>query len=182
MKKSIFFVLAAVMFFTGCGGPAGDGSKTTGGKAGKSEMEQVCKYFPKELIEEAIGKPIVKVEDSSLVEDFVCIYYTSWSETFDHTPYGDHPGGPHVIVVLKDESVAAGKADLEADGYTFKKDETYSWDNYLVTSRGGKTPYRADLIVNENRYFMIKSNHFAVTDEEIVKIGKRFSERMKNGK
>lgn len=191
-KKFFFGALAIVMAmtFAGCGGSHGEGGpgpepgkETTAVKGGKSEMEQVCKYFPKELVEEAIGRPVVKVEDNSIAEDYICNYYTVWSETYDHTPYGDHPGGAAVVVVLeKDTTVTASKADLEKMGYTFKKDDSYSWDNYLITSRGSKTPYRADLIVNENEFFRITSNHFAVTDEEIVKIGKRFSERMKNGK
>lgn len=189
MPKRILFgamalMMAIIFAGAGCGGPGGAGPTADKSDKGKSAggMEEVCKYFPKELVEEAIGRPIVKVEDESMVVDHICTYYTVWSETYDHTPYGDKPGGAGIVVVLEDESVADNKTEFEAKGYTFKKDESYSWDNYLITSRGSKTPYRADLIVNENRFFRINSNHFAATDEEIVKIGKRFSERMKNGK
>lgn len=180
MKKIVFFLVAAVMFFSGCGAP---GTAGPGGKSGGSEKENICKYFPKELIEEAIGKPIVKIEEDSIAVDHICKYYTAWIEDFNHSPYsGDSPGGPHIVVVLENENYAAYKTEWEGKGYTFKKDESYSWENYLVTSRGSKTPYRADLLVDENNFYRITSNHFAVTDEEIVKIGKRFSERMKNGK
>lgn len=191
MHKKILFgsiVLMITVILTGCGSqnggtnqPAVNGGKTEEAEQKKaSGVEAVCKYFPKELIEEAIGRPIVKVEDSSIAEDHICIYYTEYSETYDHTPYGDHPGGPNIVVVLEDESLVTSKADLEKYGYTFTKDESYAVDNRLVSS--GKDVYRADLILNENRFFRITSNHFAVNADEIVKIGKRFAERMKNGK
>ena len=185
-KKFLFgfvaVLTALVLTGAGCGAPGASGPGTTA-KGGKSEQEQVCKYFPKELVEEAIGRPIVKVEDNSIAEDYICNYYTSWSETFDHTPYGDHPGGPQIVVVLEeDTTVAANKADLEKYGYTYKKDDSLPVDNLMFYSRGAKTPYRVDLIISENKFFRITSNHFAATDEEIVKIGKRFAERMANGK
>jgi hypothetical protein len=188
MSKKILFGAMALMMaimLSGCGAPNGTG--TTADKSDKVKsgggMEEVCKYFPKELVEEAIGRPIVKVEDNSIAEDFICNYYTSWSETYDHTPYGDHPGGPQIVVVLEeDTTVAANKADLEKYGYTYKKDDSFPVDNLMFYSRGAKTPYRVDLIISENKFFRITSNHFAATDEEIVKIGKRFAERMKNGK
>lgn len=187
MRKKLFFgtiALITVMILAGCGASNGGtgGTKETADKGGKTEasgMEAVCKYFPKELIEEAIGRPIVRVEDSSIAEDYICIYYTDYSETYDHTPYGDKPGGANIVVVLEDESLTASKADLEKYGYTFTKDESYAVDNRLVSS--GKDVYRADLIVNDNRFFRITSNHFAANADEIVKIGKRFAERMKNG-
>lgn len=194
MHKKIFFGLAAVIAVfvflgAGCndpthgeGGPGPEPGKESASKGGSSEMENICKYFPKELVEEAIGRPVVKTEDSSIVTDHICIYYTVWSETYDHTPYGDNPGGAGLYVILEDKSVAANKAEFEKNGYTVKKDDSFAWDNYLFYSAGSKTAYRADLIVNENRFFRMHSTHFAVTDEEIVKIGKRFSERMKNGK
>lgn len=189
-KKFLFGAVAILMAmtFAGCGDPShGEGGPgpepgNESGKAVKSDMEDVCKYFPKELVEEAIGKPIVRAADDSMVSDSICSYYTKYSEDFDHTPYGDKPGGPHIVVVLNDESEAVARAESEKNGYKFTQDASYSWDHYLVTSRGSKTPFRVDLIVDENHYFMIKSNHFGATDEEIVKIGKRFSERMKNGK
>jgi hypothetical protein len=192
MLKKILFgsvIIITAVTLAGCGasngsGTSGNETSQTADKDGKTEasgMEAVCKYFPKELIGEAIGRPIVRVEDSSIAEDYICIYYTDYSETYDHTPYGDHPGGPQIVVVLEeDESLTASKADLEKYGYTFSKDESYAVDNRLISS--GKDVYRADLIVNENKFFRITSNHFAVNADEIIKIGKRFAERMKNGK
>lgn len=187
-KKFLFgaMVLAMAMIFAGagCGGPGGPGpepGKETTGKTDKSGMEDVCKYFPKELVEEAIGKPIERAANDSSIYD-TCYYYTKYTEDFDHTPYGDKPGGPHIIAVLNEENEATARAESEKNGYKFTQDPGYSWEHYLVTSRGSKTPFRVDLIIDEGHYFMIKSNHFGATDEEIVKIGKRFAERMKNGK
>lgn len=176
------------MTFAGCGGSYGEGGPgpepgKESGKAGKSDMEEVCKYFPKELVEEAIGRPIVRVEGDSIAEDHLCDYFTTWSETYDHTPYGDKPGGAMVVVVFEDDSsVTASKAEFDKYGYTYKKDDSLPVDNLMVYSRGAKTPYRVDLIVSENKFFRINTIHSAVTDEEIVKIGKRFAERMANGK
>jgi hypothetical protein len=189
-KKFLFGAMALmmVMIFAGasCGGPGGPGpepGKATTGKTDKSGMEDVCKYFPKELVEEAIGRSIVRVEDTSIAEDHLCDYFTTWSETYDHTPYGDKPGGAMVVVVFEDDSsVTASKAEFDKYGYTYKKDDSLPVDNLMVYSRGAKTPYRVDLIVSENKFFRINTIHSAVTDEEIVKIGKRFAERMKNGK
>ena len=169
----------------GCGGP-GSGMPNAdkpSGKSGKSDVEQVCKYFPKELVEEAIGRPIVRTEDSSIVEDFICNYYTIWSETYDHTPYGDKPGGAPVVVVLEaDTTVTANKADLDKYGYTYKKNDSLPVDNLMFYSRGAKTPYRVDLIISENKFFRINTVHSAVTDAEIMKIAERFAERMASGK
>jgi hypothetical protein len=183
-KKLLFGTMTLIIAITlaSCGASNnGETEKTSdNGKKEVSGVEAVCKYFPKELIEEAIGRPIVRVEDSSIAEDYICIYYTEYSETYDHTPYGDHPGGPQIVVVLEeDESVTSSKADLEKYGYTFTKDDSYPVDNRLVSS--GKEVYRADLIINENKFFRITSNHFAVNADEIIKIGKRFAERMQNG-
>lgn len=190
MKKIFFASVAFVMAIalSGCGNPPSGGPGPEPGKEtaekskGLSAMEDVCKYFPKEIVEEAIGKPIVRAADDSMVSDAICSYYTEYSEDFDHTPYGDKPGGPHIIVVLNNENQAEVRTEYEQKGYKFEKDESYSWEHYLVTSRGSKTPFRVDLLIDENHYYMIKSNHFGATDEEIVKIGKRLSERMKNGK
>lgn len=189
LKKFLFGAMALMMTITfagaGCGGPGGAGTATDKSDKVKSGggMEDVCKYFPKELVEEAIGRPIVRVEDTSIAEDHLCDYFTVWSETYDHTPYGDKPGGKMVVVVFEDDSsVTASKAEFDKYGYTYKKDDSLSVDNLMVYSRGAKTPYRVDLIVSENKFFRINTIHSAVTDEEIVKIGKRFAERMANGK
>lgn len=184
MHRKLLFgavVFITVVTLAGCGASSGGtGQSSDNGKKEASGVEAVCKYFPKELIEEAIGRPIVRVEDSSIAEDYICIYYTEYSETYDHTPYGDKPGGPQIVVVLEDEGVAASKADLEKYGYTFTKDESYPVDNRLISS--GSDVYRADLIINENRFFRITSNHFAANADEIIKIGKRFAGRIQNGK
>ena len=174
------FIIAITLASCGASNNAGTDQTSDNGKKEASGMEAVCKYFPKELIEEAIGRPIVRVEDSSIAEDYICIYYTEYSETYDHTPYGDKPGGPQIVVVLSDEGVAASKADLEKYGYTFTKDDSYAVDNRLISS--GNDVYRADLIINENRFFRITSNHFAANADEIIKIGKRFAERILSGK
>jgi len=196
MKKKIFLGFAAifaVLVFLGAGcndpthgegGPGPEPGKETAteGKV-SSAMEDVCKYFPKEIVEEAIGKPIVHVDNETLITANLCHYYTKYTEDFNKSPYGnDTPGGPHILVNLVEENHAEQIAKYEPKGYQFVKDDSFSWEHYLVKSKGSKTAFRVDLMIDENHYYMIKSNHFGATDEEIVKIGKRLSERMKNGK
>lgn len=194
MSKKIFFgllAIAAALIFLGAGcndpthgegGPGPEPGKESSGKVGKSEMENICKYFPKELVEEAIGRPVLKIEDSSIAADHICIYYTVWSETYNHAPSGDQPGGAGLYVILEDMSVAENKAEFEKKGYTVKKDDSLAWNNLMFYSAGKKTAYRADLIISENQFFRMHSTHFALTDTEIAKVAKRFAERMKNGK
>ncbi len=197
MIKKIFFsavAFVAVFIFLGAGcndpthgegGPGPEPGKETATKSKSlSAMEDVCNYFPKEIVEEAIGKPIVHADNETLLSSNLCHYYTEYSEDYNKSPYGKtSPGGPHILVSLVEENHATEEiAKYEPKGYQFVKDDSFSWEHYLVKSKGSKTAYRVDLLIDENHFFMIKSNHFGATDEEIVKIGKRLSERMKNGK
>ncbi|MCX6730032.1 MAG: hypothetical protein NT058_00835, partial [Candidatus Portnoybacteria bacterium] len=112
MKKFIIIaivlvvIVGGILLLSGKKGTEKNNEQTptseTQDKKSASSMADVCNYFPKELVESAIGKPIVKMEVSS-VSDKTCLYYTTYSETYDHTPYGDKPGGAMVVVVYDDE-------------------------------------------------------------------------------
>lgn len=171
MKKLLFILMAVVLVFTvsGCG-PKQD-SNGSPQKGGNSGIEDLCKVFPKELVEEAIGRPIVKVESSSLTGDKVCTYYTDYSETF----YGGQgAGGGAAVAVLEDISVADWQADKEKGGYTLAKDPAISPEHYLVKRSSGET-WQVTFIINPNQILRIHTIHSAVTGAELEKIGEKFA-------
>jgi hypothetical protein len=181
MRKIYLFLLlgSLVLISAGCGQGTTTGSQ--GNPAGKSKgIEDVCNYFPKELIEEAISKPIVKVEVPIMGEKN-CFYYTQWSETFDHTPYGDVPGGTPVVVVYDEKDFAKDKASNEQGGSKYTKDETISMDNYVVRDHGG-TIWQVVLILGNDKYIRMHFVHQAITGPELVKIGARFAQKIQTGK
>ncbi len=182
MNKKLFAVLGAVAFVALLGASCGGGGPTTGGPGGTtgggaSDIEKVCSYFPKELIEEAIGKPIVKTE-VPFVDEKSCFYYTLYTETFDHTPYGDKPGGTPVVAVYDDEDFAKDRISNEKSGSKYAKDETIGMDNFVVRNHAGKI-WQVVLVLGGDKYIRMHFVHDAITGEELVKIGAKFAERIK---
>lgn len=173
---AVFGVAAMLMALgAGCGGPGGAPSSggTSGGKV--SGVDDICNYFPKELVEEAIGRPIVKVEGPMFSSDKSCTYYTDYSETY----YGGQgAGGGNVVAVIEDKNVEANKAELEAGGYTLDTDSRIGTDHYTVKNNTKKV-WRVDLILGPDKFLRIKTNHSAVTDDELVKIAAKFAEKLK---
>jgi hypothetical protein len=151
-------------------------NKQTGSAA--SSISNVCNYFPKELIESAIGKPIVKVE-SPFSENKSCFYYTFYSETYDHTPYGDSPGGSQIVAVYDDEDLAKDKVSNEKSGSVYGSDASIGMDNYVVKNSAGKI-WQTVLILGQEKYIRIHFIDNAVTGEDLVKIAAKFAERIKN--
>lgn len=180
MRKICLFLLLSslILVSTGCGQGTTGGTTQSKGKTGG--IEDVCNYFPKELIQEAINKPIVKVE-VPFVDGNSCFYYTQYSETFDHTPYGDSPGGTQVVVVYDDKDFAKDRISNEKGGSTYTKDETISMDNYVVRDHGG-TIWQVVLILGGDKYIRMHFVHQAITGPELVKIGARFAQRIQTGK
>lgn len=179
----IFFVLAALILIgAGCEKSGIDGQKETKeSKTSKvSGVADVCNYFPKELIEEAIGKPIVKVE-VPFTNGKSCFYYTQWSETFDHTPYGDTPGGTQVVVVYDDEDFAKDKAYNETHGSKFSSDPSIGMDNFVVRNNAGNV-WQVVLILGGDKYIRMHFVHQAITGPELLKIGIKFAEKIQSGK
>jgi hypothetical protein len=143
-------------------------------------IAKVCNYFPKELVESAIGRSIVKVEESITGSD-VCLYYTAYSKTYDHTPYGDKPGGPQVVVVYDVKDFAKDKLSSEKHGSVYTRDPSIGMDNYVVRDHAGNIWLTA-LKLGDEKYIRLKSNHDAVKGEDLVKIAQKFAEKIKRGK
>jgi hypothetical protein len=180
----IFFVFAALILIgAGCEKSGIDGQKETKeSKTSKvSGVADVCNYFPKELIEEAIGKPIVKVE-VSLSDEKNCFYYTLYTDDFDYSPYtGNQPGGTPIVVVYDDSDFAKDKISNEKTGSKYTKDPSISMDNYVVRDFGG-TIWQVVLILGQDKYIRMHYVHSAITGPELVKIGAKFAEKIASGK
>ena len=182
MRKKIVFVFilsTVVLALSGCGQGATTGDQ---GKSGSKAtgLQDVCNYFPKELIEEAISKPIVKVE-VPFVDGKSCFYYTQYSETFDHTPNGDVPGGTQVVAVYDDEDFAKDKAYNETHGSKYAKDDSFAMDNWVVRDNTGEA-WQVVLILGNDKYIRIHYVHRAITGPELIKIGARFAQKIQSGK
>jgi hypothetical protein len=138
-------------------------------------IENVCKYFPKELVEKTIGRPIVKVEDGTLV-DPTCNYYTSYSEKYEHTPYGDHPGGPKVVVVYDTKDFAKDRISNEKSGNKYETDSSINMNNFVMKNNVNKI-WQVALDYGNEKYIRIKAIDNAVTGEELVKIAAAFASK-----
>ena len=136
-------------------------------------IEDVCNYFPKELVEKAIGRPIVKVEDATLA-DPTCNYYTSYSEKYEHTPYADHPGGPHVVVVYDTKDFAKDRVINEKSGTKYETDSSIKMNNFVMKNSANEI-WQVALDYGGEKYIRIKSIDNAVTGEELVKIATEFA-------
>jgi len=182
MKKIFVVLISFVFVFTaaGCGQKASTGGSQNqeGGKV--TGIADVCNYFPKELIEEAIAKPIVKVE-VPFTDGKSCFYYTQYSETFDHSPYGDVPGGTQVVAVYDDEDFAKDKAYNETHGSKYEKDASFAMDNWVVRNNTGEA-WQVVLILGNEKYLRIHFVHQAITGPELIKIGARFAQKIQSGK
>jgi hypothetical protein len=183
MKKiTLAFIgfLAIGLLFAGCAKNSGvseKGQKDDKKQEKNSGMSDVCNYFPKSLVEEAIGRPIVKTQPSIIGKD-VCEYYTAYSETYDHTPYGDKPGGPHVVVVYDTEDFLKDKATNEKHGSKYESDSSIGMENFVVKNNINKIWLTA-LALGNNVFLRFKAIDDAVTGEELVKIAAKFAEKVK---
>ena len=139
-------------------------SVTTGGK----DIGNVCSYFPKELLETALGKPILKVE-SPFTDGKTCFYYTTYSETYDHTPYGDKPGGAKVVIVYDDEDFAKDRISNEKSGSVYGTDVTIGMENYVVRRKSGDI-WLVALVLGNDKYIRMHFIDNAVTGEDLIKI------------
>jgi hypothetical protein len=178
VNKKLFAILGAAAFVALLGASCGGGGPTAGGNGGGggvSGIDDVCNYFPEELVEEAIGRPIVKTEGPSFMGEKSCTYYTDWDEGY----YGGRlAGGGNVIAVIEDKNVEAAKVELEADGYKPETDSRIAMDHYTLKDNT-KEVWRVDLVLGPEKYLRIKANHSAATGEELVKIGAKFAEKIK---
>lgn len=159
-------------------GPSGsEPNMPKGGAAKEIIMGKMCDLFPKELVERAIGKPIVRVEEGTLV-DPTCDYYTAYSETYDHTPYGDHPGGPHVVAVYDTKDFAKDRISNEKSGTVYETDASIGMDNFVMRNNVKKI-WQTALSLGGERYIRIKFVDDAVTGDDLVKIAREFVTKIK---
>lgn len=193
MKKYIVLLLFVSLVLTGCvqkkvvskleemdkqGAVKQKEAKAEKTKAGG--IADVCNYFPKELIESAISKPIVKVE-SPFTGNESCFYYTLYSDNYDHTQYGDKPGGTPVVAVYDTEDFAKDKVYNETHGSTFSSDPSIGMDNYIVRNNTNEV-WQVVLILGGDKYIRIHYVHSAIKGEELVKIGAKFAEKIQADK
>jgi len=148
-------------------------------KVSKVDVSNVCVFFPKELIEKAIGREIVKVEEFGIKKD-TCFYYTSYSENFHY----DSPGGPEIVVSYSEDPKEFEKnKKLQEDmGYVYQPDPSIGTDNYVVINNRGEKSALLFLILGKGKYLMVKSVYNAATGEELVKIAKVLAEKIQSVK
>jgi len=147
-------------------------------KPTSSAIDDVCNYFPKELVEQAIGRPIVKVEGSFYSSYTSCYYYTDWQEDFG----GDKPGGPSIIVLAMKDNVEDIKAELEQHGNILETDPSIQGEHYTVRSPVDNVwkseIWRVDIVLGPEKVIEIKDAHGAASSEELVKIAAKFAEKI----
>jgi hypothetical protein len=173
----VVIVVGGIIIFSGDKGTENNNQLGNQNKSTASGISNICEYFPKELIESAIGKSIVKVE-SPFSDNKSCFYYTFYSDTYDHTPYGDEPGGTPIVVVYDDEDLAKDKISNEKSGNTYRSDASIGMDNYVVKNNVGKI-WQTVLILGGEKYIRIHFVHDAATGEDLVKIAAKFAEKIK---
>ncbi|MFA5392179.1 MAG: hypothetical protein WC306_00585 [Candidatus Paceibacterota bacterium] len=183
----ILIVIAGGIFvLTGKKGEQNDNAQpsTSGGQNKKvaSSIEDVCSYFPKELIESAINKPVLKVEESTLTGTKNCLYYTIYTDDYEYSPYsGRSPGGAPVVVTYSTDTAELEKDKIsnEKTGSKYEKDESIGMDNYVVRDFGG-TIWQVILFLGQDKYIRMHYVHSAVTGPELLKIGIKFAEKIQN--
>ena len=102
-----------------------------------------------------------------------------YRDNFDHTPYGDKPGGTPVVAVYDIKDFAKDKAYNETHGSKYGSDLSIGMDNYVVRSNAGKI-WQTVLILGNDKYLRIHFIHDAVKGEDLVKIAKKFAEKIKS--
>ena len=147
-------------------------------KPTSNAIDDVCNYFPKELVEQAIGRPIVKVEGSFYSSYTSCYYYTDWKEDFG----GDKPGGPSINVLVMKDNVEEIKAELEQRGNILETDPSIQGEHYTVRSPVDNVwrseIWRVDLVLGPEKFVEVKCAHGAASSEELVKIAAKLAEKI----
>lgn len=194
MKKftiilSLLFAVAFVL--TGCtpkdtGAGKNENKKETKTEEKKEEAKKdkesgvadVCNFFPKELVETAIGRKIAKVETNDLA-DKACYYYTQWIENYENSySGGKKPGGPKIVVVYDTKDFAKDKISNEKSGSKYSNDPSIPMSNWVVRNNINKI-WLVALDLGDEKYIRMKSFDDAVTGEELVKIGIEFAKKIK---
>jgi hypothetical protein len=143
-------------------------------------MEDVCVYFPKELIQNTIGKAVVKTNATKYTSGNGCEYYTEYRDDYYYAPGGNTPGGREVVAVLENGDVAAYKADKQTRGNTITTDPSIPMENIVVKNAGGII-WHVGLILGPSQYLRMNYIQDAVTGQELVKIAAAFAKKLKSG-
>ncbi|MEJ5167220.1 MAG: hypothetical protein WHV67_09365 [Thermoanaerobaculia bacterium] len=172
-KLKLLFFLIFLVGYTGKGtllasNPSIFFNKNLNPREKKLSNFNPCDLISKELIEEAIGRKIVKVEKVELKTIRYCSYYTVYIDP--------QSGGANVAIGFGKEDYEKLKKELEEKwDNRFIKDSRISVNHYLI--KQGETIWEIDLFLNENEYLGIKSNHGAVSSEELIKIALKILEK-----
>lgn len=192
MKKNLILpvlILVAVFVLSGCGqkSETSSGSKTNSGENSAKEdakaggIADICNYFPKEIVESALGKSIAKVEKSDLV-DPTCYYYTKYEDGYEKSYSGaKKPGGPKIVVVYDTKDFAKDRISNEKGGSKYTNDSSIGMDNFVVRNNVNKI-WLVALSLGDDKYIRMKAIDDAVTGEELVKIAKKFAEKIQSAK
>lgn len=186
MKRitSIFLLILTIGTLTACGGQSDGNVIVSGEQAAKMTTPKgdvdtdICKQFDADFIYSATGKPIVKVEPSTLPTVFACSYYTDYKEGFykEESKNFSAPGGPSVLIVLDNLSVATNKeAVVNYMEGTIHTDDRIPMEHYL-TRRKDNSLWDIKLVINPNRFVSIKQSHDALTEEEQIGLAIRMAE------
>jgi hypothetical protein len=145
----------------------------------KSAIDDVCTYFNQELITQATGITIVKVDNTSVLGNDVCTYYTEYKDNYFVFPDGKLPGGPNIVAVIENQDVEIWKADKIQSGNTLEQDPRIVTDNYVVKS--GDTIWQVVIILAPDKFLRISANHFAADAvPDLVKISAKFAVKIKS--
>gem|GEM_PF-3675589 len=75
---------------------------TDGGNVKRNIDTNICKEFSADFVYSAIGKPIVRVEPSTIAGIFRCEYYINYKSDYYKMPDGSaQPGGQYVAIQLE---------------------------------------------------------------------------------
>ena len=186
MKKIAPIILSMVLVFGLSACVQKDNSsksQATGRKEAKIEKRvspfaDLCDYFPRELVETAIGKSIVRIEKNDLV-DPTCYYFTQYIENYENSYSGPKkPGGPKVVVVYDTKDFAKDRITNEKHGSKYTNDPTIGMDNFVVRNNVNKI-WSVALSLGGEKYIRIKFVDDAVTGDDLVKIAREFAKKLK---
>jgi hypothetical protein len=189
MKKTIklWVALIAIFVLSGCGQNVDVTDSRAGSESVKKEetkvsgVADVCNYFPKELVESALGKTIPKAEKVD-IGDPSCYYYTQYIDNYENSYSGEKkPGGPKIVVVYDTKDFAKDRISNEKSGSKYTNDSSIGMDNFVVRNNVNKI-WLVALSLGGERYIRMKAFDDAVTGEELIKVAKKFAEKIQNEK
>lgn len=182
MMRRMLIIVLMTMTFLGCGNPdqGKEAEKSGAVKSEQSTPDDICADFPKELLEAAIGKPIVRVVPAILPQKG-CAYYTEYRDDYYNVPGGKSPGGRSIQVMLDDMSVETYKADKLNSGNTIETAAGIKMESLIIRRKSGEIRQVA-LVLGPEKYIRIYSIQDAVDGPALVKIGAKLAEALQKRK